>query len=122
MASALRMLAQKAKKRLSTAGQSFETEKTTISYLSDGSYAIVANNQKIKEDPLFDKVKKLLEREDIMNPLAELTDTKLFNKLSEVEKEKYIMDISKRFNEIKEYLQTIELFKIGAICTIFLFE
>ena len=108
MASALRMLAQKAKKRLSTAGQSFEVEKTTISYLSDGGYAIVANNQKIKEDPLFDKVKKLLEREDVMNPLAELTDTKLFNKLSEVEKEKYIMDISKRFNEIKEYLQTIE--------------
>lgn len=108
MASALRMLAQKAKKRLSTAGQSFEVEKTTISYLSDGGYAIVANNQKIKEDPLFDKVKKLLERENVMNPLAELTDTKLFSKLSAVEKEKYIMDISKRFNEIKEYLQTIE--------------
>ena len=49
MASALRMLAQKAKKRLSTAGQSFvEIDKPTTAYLADGSYAIVANNQKIK--------------------------------------------------------------------------
>ena len=68
MASALRMLAQNAKKRLSTAGQNYlETEKATISYLSDGNYAIVANNQKIKEDPLFEKVKRLLEKEDILN-------------------------------------------------------
>ena len=108
MASALRMLAQKAKKRLSTAGQnSLETERATISYLSDGNYAIVANNQKIKEDPLFEKVKRLLEKEDILNPLAELTDNKVFNTLSDLEKEKYIIDISKRYNEIKEYLQTV---------------
>ena len=43
MASALKMLAQKAKKRLSTAGQSFvEIDKPTTAYLADGSYAIVA--------------------------------------------------------------------------------
>ncbi len=109
MASALKMLAQKAKKRLSTAGQTFETEKpSTTSYLSDGSYAIVANNQKIKDDPLFEKVKKLLEREDVLNPLAELTDKKIFNSLSEIEKEKYIIDISKRYNEIKDYFATVK--------------
>ena len=104
MASALKMLAQKAKKRLSTAGQSFvEIDKPTTAYLADGSYAIVANNQKIKEDPLFEKVKKLLDQDNILNPLAELTDKKVFDKLSDIEKEKYIMDISKRYNEIKEY-------------------
>lgn len=104
--SALKLLAQKAKKRLSTAGQNLQKEpheKSTIAYLSQGTYAIVASKQKIEEDPLFDKVKKLIDRPDIMNPLAELTDYDVFNSLTQPEKEKYIIDISKRYNEIKEY-------------------
>ena len=98
----LKLLAQKAKKRLSTVGQNI-SEKHTTAYLSQTTYAIVANLQDIKEDPLFEKVKKLMERPDIMNPLAELTDYDVFNSLSQPEKEKYIIDISKRYNEIKEY-------------------
>lgn len=104
--SALKLLAQKAKKRLSTAGQNYaknEKEKSTFAYLSQGTYAIVASKQKIEEDPLFEKVKKLLDRTDIYNPLAELTDYNVFNNLSQTEKEKYIIDISKRYIEIKEY-------------------
>ncbi len=104
--SALKMLAQKAKKRLRTAGQNIttnENEKTKSAYLSQASYAIVASKQTIEEDPLFEKVKKLMSKEDVFNPLAELTDYAVFNKLSSVEKEKYIMDISKRYNEIKDY-------------------
>lgn len=105
--STLKMLAQKAKKRLSTAGQNLQKEtsqeKSTFAYLSQGTYAIVANKQKIEEDPLFDKVKKLLDKKDVYNPLAELTDYEVFNKLSQPEKEKYIIDISKRYNEIKNY-------------------
>ena len=104
--SVLKQLAQKAKKRLSTAGQSItknETEKIKSAYLSQAKYAIVASKQSIEEDPLFEKVKKLLAKEDVFNPLAELTDYSIFNKLSALEKEKYIMDISKRYNEIKDY-------------------
>ena len=104
--SALKLLAQKAKKRLSTAGQTVVKNKTTA-YLSQGGYAIVASKQKIEEDPLFEKVKKLLEKEDVFNPLAELTDYDVFNNLSSIEKEKYIIDISKRYNEIKEYFANI---------------
>lgn len=107
--SALKMLAQKAKKRLSTAGQDIskhENEKSTIAYLSQGTYAIVANKQKIEDDPLFEKVKKLLEKPETISPLSELTDYKVFNNLSSVEKEKYMIDISKRYNEIKEYFAT----------------
>lgn len=107
--SALKLLAQKAKKRLSNAGQNLtknETEKTTKAYLSLGSYAIVASKQKIEEDPLFDKVKKLMERNDVINPLNELTDHEIFDKLEPAEKEKYILDISKRYNKIREYFAT----------------
>ncbi len=104
--SALKLLAQKAKKRLSTAGQNYqknESEKTTKAYLSWSTYSIVASKQKIEEDPLFEKVKKIMEKGDITNPLSELTDHEVFDKLSEADKEKYILDISKRYNQIKEY-------------------
>lgn len=105
--STLKMLAQKAKKRLSTAGQNLQNEttheKSTFAYLSQGTYAIVASKQSIEDDPLFEKVKKLLDKPDVYNPLAELTDYKVFNNLTQTEKEKYIIDISKRYNEIKKY-------------------
>lgn len=107
--SALKMLAQKAKKRLSSAGQNYEKsteEKSTLAYLSPTKYAIVANKQRLEEDPLFDKVKKLLEKGDVTNPLGELTDNNLFKTLSDLEKEKYIIDISKRYIEIKDYFAT----------------
>lgn len=102
---ALKLLAQKAKKRLSTAGKTvnLSAEKTTT-YLKSASYASLANSQDIKEDPLYDKIKKLLTREDIFNPIAELTDKKLFDTLSQIEKEKYVIEISKRYNKIKEHL------------------
>lgn len=106
--SALKLLAQKAKKRLSTAGQigKKNNTKTTFAYLSQGKYAIVASKQKIEEDPLFEKVRKLTEKGDIINPLAELTDKELFKSLNELEKERYMIDISKRYNKIKDYFLT----------------
>lgn len=107
--SALKLLAQKAKKRLSTAGQNLQKdthEKSTFAYLSQGTYAIVASKQKIEDDPLFEKVKKLIEKGNVLNPLAELTDYEKFNSLTQPEKEKYIIDISKRYNEIKDYFKS----------------
>lgn len=104
--SALKLLAQKAKKRLSTAGQNLpknESEKTTKAYLSQSTYAIVASKQKIQEDPLFDKVKKIMDDGECFNPLSKLTDKSVFESLNELEKEKYILDISSRYNKIKDY-------------------
>lgn len=98
----LKQLALKAKKRLSTVGQTI-SQKQTTAYLSQTTYALVANLQDIKDDPLYEKVKKLLSRDDLFNPIAELTDYKVFNKLSQPEKERYVIDISKRYNELKEY-------------------
>ena len=109
--SALKLLAQKAKKRLSSAGQNLSkekakenTNKSTFAYLTNGTYAIVASRQKIEDDPLFDKVKKLLDKGNFITPLSELTDYNVFNNLSQADKERYIIDISKRYNEIKDYI------------------
>lgn len=103
----LKLMAQKAKKRLSSAGQNISMttqEKTTNVYLSQQDYAIVASKQHIEDDPLFEKVKKVMQKENITNPLAELTDYNVFNNLSSVDKEKYILDISKRYTKIREYV------------------
>ena len=104
---ALKLLAQKAKKRLTSAGKTVNlaADKNTA-YLSASNYAVVANTQDLKEDPLYEKIKKLLEKEDVLNPIAELTDKKVFEKLSSIEKERYVIDISKRFNKIKEHLMS----------------
>ena len=98
----LKLLAQKAKKRLCTVGQTI-SQKQTTAYLSQSSYAIVANLQDIKEDPLYEKVKKLMSRDDVFNPIAELTDKKEFSSLSDLDKEKYVINLSKRYNELREY-------------------
>ncbi len=99
----LKLLAQKAKKRLCTAGQTILGKQTTSACLSQTNYAIVASVQDIKEDPLYEKVKKLMSREDILNPIAELTDYKVFNNLTSLEKEKYVINISNRYHELREY-------------------
>ena len=109
--SALKVLAQKAKKRLSTAGQTIKEqqgEKATSAYLSSTTYAIVAHKQSIEEDPLYEKVKVLLTKSEITNPLAELTDYSVFNKLSSIEKERYIINIANKYNELKDYFSQQE--------------
>lgn len=98
----LKQLALKAKKRLSTVGQTI-SQKQTTACLSATTYALVANLQDIKDDPLYEKVRKLLSQDEVFNPIAELTDHKIYDNLSEVEKERYIIDISKRYVELKEH-------------------
>lgn len=110
--SALKLLAQKAKKRLTSAGQSLaeqqSLDKTSFAYLASGSYAIVASRQSLKDDPLFEKVKKIVNSGEIQNPLAILTDKSVFDSLDGADKERYIIDISKRYNKIKDYLLSCE--------------
>ena len=98
----LKQLALKAKKRLSTVGQTI-SQKQTTAYLSQTTYSIVSNLQDSKDDPLYEKVKKLVTQDDVLNPIAQLTDNKIFSKLSSAEKERYVIDISKRYRELKEH-------------------
>ena len=110
MNNTLKLLAQKAKKRLSNAGQNIfsnETDKSFSKSLSVSNYVTIATKQDIEDDPLFDKVKKLMTKDEVFNPLAELTDYKIFNCLSQPEKEKYIIDIARRYNQIKDYFISV---------------
>ncbi len=107
MDTSLKQLAKRARNRLKTAGE-YSVGKDTTAYLSaPSSYIMVANIRKIEDDPLFNKVKRILEKssvELVINPLSQLIDNKYYNSLAEQEKERYILKLTKRFNEIKEYI------------------
>lgn len=111
MNNSLKLLAKEARERLKTAGE--YAGKPTTSYLSaSSSYMVVANIRKIEDDPLFAKVKRVLERsrdEIVANPISYVVDKKLLLTMNYDERERYLLKISKKFNEIKDYIETNHL-------------
>ncbi len=100
-------LAKRAKNRLQMASET--KEKTTSKALSvRASYFISAGKMKpVEEDPLFPKVKKMLESNpDIFSPIGKLIDHEVFDDLSDAEKDKYLLDLTKRYGLIKKKLQS----------------
>ncbi|MDY2696331.1 MAG: hypothetical protein SOV27_04135 [Eubacteriales bacterium] len=56
-----------------------------------------------KEDAkLYGKVKQMLdENEDVVNPLAKLIDYKIYNKLNDTEKERYLLVLVNKYKQYK---------------------
>ncbi len=110
----LKFLANLAKQRLMQKDYSMVKEKSRNSASSyflqnaralkklkaETNYITIEN----KIDVAFEKeVKKLLD-EDCYNPLGVLCDKSYFNSLNEIEKEFYILNLSEKYNEVKERL------------------
>ena len=110
MANTLRTLAQKARNRLRAIcanNQNIENEeKYTEAYLSAKTqYAIIANQKRIEDDPLYNKVKKILTKDtDTLNPIAQIIDHDIYDNLDETQKEKYICKLSKRYANVKSHI------------------
>ena len=107
MDASLKQLAKRARNRLKTAGEYSSTKETTAYLAASSSYIMVANIRKIEDDPLFGKVKKILEKSEtelVINPLSQLIDSRVFKKLGDSEREKYILKLTKRFNTIRDYI------------------
>ena len=105
----LKLLAQRAKNRLKYVGatQTNQKEPNKSIALASREYAIIATRVRIEDDPLFSKVSKLLTKNpDAYNPIGELINHSEFDNLSPTEKQRYILNLSKRFNKIKEKLAT----------------
>lgn len=107
MNTTLKQLAKRARNRLKTAGE-YSCDKDKTAYLSaSNAYIMVANIRKMEDDPLFPKVKRLLEKCEsdlIINPLSHLIDNKYYEKLTSQEKERYILNLTNKFNKMKEYI------------------
>ena len=63
----------------------------------------ISNN----EDELISKIVSLID-EDCVNPLKELTDEKKFNKMTVEEKQRYMLNLSEKYIEIKSKLYSNE--------------
>ena len=107
MSTSLKQLAKRARNRLKTAGEYAIGQETTACLSASSSYITVANIRKIEDDPMFNKVKKILEKsrdELVINPLSYLIESKVYKKLSDNEREKYILKLTKKFNTIRDYI------------------
>lgn len=95
-------LAKKARNRLISAG--ITQEKTTSRALSvQTSYYINARTNKPEDDPLYGKVKKILDSDiDVVSPIGKLIDREVFDSLNEYEKDRYLLDLSKRYGAMKK--------------------
>jgi len=61
----------------------------------------------VREQELYERVCKLLEREDVViNPIQELVDRKYYNSLTLDAKQKYIFELSEKYKEMKIRYQT----------------
>ena len=106
MNNSLKRLAKEARERLKTAGE-YANNTKSVYLTNSNSYVVVANIRRIEDDPIFPKVKKILEREKeeiIVNPISLVIDKKEFLALDQFQKERYMLKLSKRFNAIKEYI------------------
>ena len=95
-------LAKRAKSRLSAAAST--SDKTvSVALGAKSTYYISASSiDKIEDDPLFNKIKRMLEvNKDIINPIGKLIDHSVFDNLTPTEKDRYLLDLSSRFKRAK---------------------
>ena len=111
--SSLRMLAQKAKNRLKSISNEniSNEEKSKPKTYSEAclsarlQYAIISSQKKIQDDPLYNKVKKMLIKNvDIINPLSHIIEHEIYDNLSAIQKERYMFKLSKRYIDMKNHI------------------
>ena len=109
MSNSIKALAQKAKNRLKSIQtteltQTIDHKEYCEACLSARlQYAIISSQKKVQDDPLYSKVKKMLIKDvDVMNPLSQLIEHNIYDKLDQPQKEKYIYKLSKRYVAIRE--------------------
>jgi len=97
-------LAKRAKSRLAAAVET--KEKTTSKALSvRASYYIAGNLKSAEDDPLYPKIKKMLETNpDVLSPIGKLIDHEVFDDLSPSEKDRYLLNLTKRYQFIRAKL------------------
>lgn len=56
-----------------------------------------------KDEKLYSKVRDILDRdENVTNPIGQLMDKRLFDSLDEANKQRYILELSNKFRELRE--------------------
>ena len=112
MSNTLRDLAQRAKNRLRAISTNQNDEKKKEHETHNHAclsaklqYAIISSEKKITDDPLYNKIKKMLAKDlDTLNPLSQIIEHDIYDGLSSAGKEKYMFKLSKRYATIKAHI------------------
>lgn len=104
--SGLKMLAADAKARLKNGyHNSHDTEDGQTraeSYFDLVKKSFSDKDMALKDKIFYDKVKKILEEGEIINPILRLVDEVYINSLSYSSKQRYLLEISEKYNRIKK--------------------
>jgi len=97
-------LAKKARTRLIQSNiQDKQTPCSSRALSAQTSYYISAAKPKASDDPLYPKCKRMLESTpDIISPIGKLIERDIFDKLNSVEKDKYLLELTRRFHAMKK--------------------
>ena len=104
--SSLKSLAQKAKYRLRAISNENNEDKTYEEACLSArvQYAIISSQKKVEDDPLYNKVKKILAKDmDTICPLSSLIEPGALDGLDQNKVDKYMFNLSKRYARIKEH-------------------
>lgn len=100
-------MSEEKERALQAAGESF----ASVQLVRDSLHAkferdnnIVMNgSQALKDERLYDKVCEILDNdEDIINPIGMLVDHEVYDDMDDVGKQRYILELSKKFREMSE--------------------
>lgn len=97
---------QDKQKLMEKGGDTFEAQKL-VSDMQREKYqrdvSITVSSAQSKEEELYKRVKTMLDgNEFVVNPIARLMDKTTYEGLSGEEKQRYVLELSKKFVELKE--------------------
>jgi len=100
------MMAQQARNRLSKRSEFRKTNSRCMGLRAEKNYLITTSATSIDEkDNLFlERVKQILQNDNELEAINLLMDRKLYNTMNEAEKQRYVLNLSKRFLEAKKLL------------------
>ena len=103
---ALKRMAQMAKNRLRNKVNENENKmikkRGGFIIFQTGSMDIKSRIITKEDDKLYQKVVSILDEGEVFNPLARLIDSKLYSKLDEPAKERYLFDLVDKYKRYKE--------------------
>lgn len=83
-------------------GQHKISEVQRARYIRDNNKSI-NNNQTIRDEMLYKKVKNMLDEDEYtLNPIGQLMDKNIYNKLDEQNKQRYVLELSNKYHELRD--------------------
>jgi len=100
------MMAQQARNRLNKRSEFRQISNKSMGLRAEKNYLITASTTDLdlKESQFLERVKSILDNGDELEAINILMDKKLYSTMNESEKQRYILNLSKKFLDAKKLL------------------